>query len=145
MVASMDVRQAYELFLAGDVVEDPFTTAPDLEYVMYDEEADYIWRMVVLPIDAVGADLSLDATPGCTQEDEDERFERIRVWMNGKGVVASLTDCPPIARMTDEFGLDLVDGRHRLALAYQSGLKEVRMMVGIAPGWTPKCETAPFI
>lgn len=141
----MDVRDAYELFLAGEVVEDPFTTAPDLEYVMYDEEADYIWRMVTLPIDAVGADLSLEATPGCTQEDEDVRFEGIRRWMSVKGVVASLADCPPIARMTDEYGLDLIDGRHRLALAHQYGLKEVRMMLGCAPGWVPAPTQVPAL
>jgi hypothetical protein len=145
VIAFMDVRDAYELFLTGEIVEDPFTTAPDLEYVIYDEEIDYIWRMVVLPIDAVGTDLSLDATPGCTQEDEDVRFESIRQWMSVKGVVASLADCPPIARMTDEHGLDLIDGRHRLALAHQYGLKEVRMMIGTAPGWAPSCDPAPAL
>lgn len=141
----MDMQEAYELYLVGEVVEDPFTTAPDFEYVMCDEEADYIWRMVVLPIDAVGADLSLEATPGCTQEDEDERFERIRQWMSEKGIVASLAECPPIARMTDKFGLDLIDGRHRLALAHQYGLTEVRLMLGAAPGWAPACVVAPVI
>jgi hypothetical protein len=141
----MDLKDAYELYLAGDVVEDPFTSAPDLEYVMYEEEADYVWRMVVLPIDAVGADLSLEATPGCTQKEEDERFERIRQWMGEKGVVASLAECPPIARMTGEFGLDLVDGRHRLALAHQYGMTEVRLMLGAAPGWAPTCDVAPAI
>lgn len=83
----MELRQAYELYLSGDVVDDPFAAAPDLEYVMYEEEADYIWRMVVLPIDSVGADLTLEATSGCTQEDEDERFERIRQWMSEKALL----------------------------------------------------------
>jgi hypothetical protein len=133
----MNITEAYELYLKGAPVEDPFATSPDLEYVIYDEEADYIWRMVVLPVDAVGADLSLEATPGCTQEDEDKRFELIRLWMAENGVDAALKQSPPIARMTDEFGLDLVDGRHRLALAHQQGITEVRIMVGAAPGWSP--------
>jgi hypothetical protein len=133
----MDITEAYELYLAGEAVENPFKTAPDLEYVIYDEEADYIWRMVVLPIDALGADLTLEATPGCTQEDEDARFALIRTWMAGKGIEAALAQSPPIARMTDEFGLDMVDGRHRLALAFQQGLTEIRIMVGAAPGWSP--------
>ena len=139
----MDLIDAYDLYLAGEVVEDPYKAAPDLEYVIYPEEEDYVWKMVVLPIDAVGADLSLDATAGCTQEDEDARFERIREWMSAKGVEVALKESPPIARMTDEFGLDLVDGRHRLALAYQNGLREVRMMLGAAPGWVPRCFVAP--
>jgi hypothetical protein len=144
-MAEMDLMEAYEVYLHGDAVDDPYKAAPDLEYVMYDEEVDYVWRMVVLPIDAVGADLSLEATPGCTQEEEDERFEKIRKWMDEKGIIASLVDCPPIARMTDEFGLDLVDGRHRLALANQSGVKEVRMMLGAAPGWVPRFAVGPAI
>lgn len=135
----MDVKDAYKLYLEGDVVEDPFTAAPDLEFVMYPEEEDYVWRMVILPINSMGADLSLDPTAGCSKSDEDERFESIRVWMREKGVVASLADSPPIARMTDEFGLDLVDGRHRLALAHEAGVTEVRVMLGAAPDWVPAC------
>jgi hypothetical protein len=133
----MEIQEVYERYLAGEKVEDPYATAPDLEYVIYPEEDDYVWRMVVLPLDAAGADLSLEATPGCTQEDEDKRFDGIRSWMAEKGIVAALADCPPIVRMTDEFGVDMVDGRHRLALAHQAGITEIKMMVGAAPGCSP--------
>lgn len=139
----MDINEAYELYLAGEVVDDPYMAAPDLEYVMYPEEEDYLWRMVVLPLDAVGCDLSLAPTDGCEEKDEDERFDRIREWMQEKGIIQALAESPPIARMTDQFGLDVVDGRHRLALAHHHGLAEVRMMLGAAPGWKPAVAFAP--
>ncbi len=140
----MNIKEAYELYLAGEDVDDPYGTAPDLEFVMYPEEADYVWRLVVLPLEAVGCDLSLDPTAGCSQQEEDQRFDRVRAWMAEKGgVVEALAECPPIARFTDEFGLDLVDGRHRLAIAHQSGITKVRLMLGAAPGWSPSFAVAP--
>ncbi len=75
----MDLQEAYDLYLASQTIADPFAAAPDLEYVIYPEEEDYDWRFVILPIDSVGADLSLEPTDGCEKEDEDQRFSNIRL------------------------------------------------------------------
>lgn len=139
----MDIQQAYQIYMEGEVVSDPYAAAPDLEYVIYPEEEDYVWRMVVLPIAAVGADLSLAPTDGCSEEEEEVRFESIRSWMTEKGILRALLECPPIARMTDKFGLDLVDGRHRLALANQAGITHVKFLLGAAPGWKPSLLVSP--
>jgi hypothetical protein len=137
IVASMFLTEAYERYLVAATEEQPFDVAPDLEFVIWDEEQDFIWKFVELPIDAVGADLSFAPTNGCLPQDEDERFATIRTWMEINGVEKALRASPPIARMTDEEGLELVDGRHRLALARHYGITSVRFLVGCAPGWVP--------
>lgn len=134
----MTVVEAYEWYQAAAEEKEPFEAAPDLEFVIFDEERDFVWKFIDLPIDAVGADLTFAPTKGCRPEDEEERFELVRTWMESSGVESALRASPPIARMTDEAGLELVDGRHRLALAHHYGITSVRFLVGCAPGWVPK-------
>ena len=135
----MELLEIHRLYLVGVPVSEPWAGDDNFEAVLENDELEYDWRRIALPLAVVGAtiDLSLDPNPGCDDADEAERFDWIREWGRESGTLAAALEKRPPAVVMDEKKAAMIDGRHRLALAAQEGLAVIPVIVGMPKGFTP--------
>ncbi len=135
----MELFEIHRLYTAGVPVTEPWAGDDNFEAVLENDELEYDWRRIALPLAVVGAtiDLSLDPNPGCDDAGEAERFDWIREWGRQNGTLAAALEKRPPAVVMDERKAAMIDGRHRLALAAQEGLVVIPVIVGMPKGFTP--------
>lgn len=126
---------ALDAWASGKAVEDVFACSPDAEFVLTGDEADLSWRRCRVPVSEIFLrhPLAICAIKGETQDEADQRWQRVRDWINDIGSIeAALAQSPILAEMRLDGRPGLIDGWHRLALAaLEHGLDEVEMIVGL--------------
>lgn len=135
----MNALDIFQIYQFGILTNAPWQGDDNFEATLSEEEAEYDWRKITLPLSVAGIDLDLscDPSPGCDPKVEAERFDGIRNWAREIGSISAALAIRPPAIVIDHTKAMTVDGRHRLAIAAQAGLIEVTVLVGIPPGYIP--------
>ena len=118
----------------GRPIADIFQASPDAEFVLEDEECDFFWRRILVPVEELSFDqpLEIKPLPGEIPEEAANRWQRINDWIDiSGGIKPALSECPILATLEDEGTLSLIDGWHRLVIAVLvHGQKNIEVLAG---------------
>ncbi|MBW3243445.1 hypothetical protein KUV57_12295 [Epibacterium sp. DP7N7-1] len=128
-------------------VTDPYTVAPDLEFVADPAEIDGCdWHLQTVRIHAIYPAEELDegrALPGETPEEAAARWASLRAWIIEAGGPAAAFAASPIIALQDGEDMVPIDGWHRCVVAWHDhGLRELPCLVGIP---TPDVKLSPSL